>query len=95
VGPGLVPFGVEGVLERPRLSLFSGSALVRSNVVWSPAPDAADLSGAARATGAFPLAAGSADAALTVVVSPGPYTIHVAGVDGSAGEVLTEVYVLR
>lgn len=95
VGPGLVPFGVEGVLERPRLSLFSGSALVRSNEVWSSAPDAADLSGAARATGAFPLAAGSADAALTVVVSPGPYTIHVAGVDGSAGEVLTEVYVLR
>lgn len=95
VGPGLVAFGVEGVLERPRVSLFSGGSLVRSNEGWSNAPYAADLAGAARATGAFPLATGSADAALTVVVSPGPYTIHVAGRDGSAGEVLTEVYVLR
>ncbi|MFM8618236.1 MAG: PQQ-binding-like beta-propeller repeat protein [Opitutaceae bacterium] len=95
VGPGLIPFGVERVLERPKVSLFSGAALVRANDGWSSVPNAYDLSGAARATSAFPLATGSADAALTVVVSPGPYTIHVAGADGSAGEVLTEVYVLR
>ncbi|MFM9031663.1 MAG: hypothetical protein ACKOTF_13520, partial [Opitutaceae bacterium] len=95
VGPGLIPFGVERVLERPKVSLFSGAALVRANDGWSSVPNAYDLSGAARATLAFPLATGSADAALTVVVSPGPYTIHVAGADGSAGEVLTEVYVLR
>lgn len=95
VGPGLRPFGVDGVLERPRISFYNGSSLVRSNEGWSGVPNAADLAGAARATGAFPLGAGSTDAALTVVVPPGPYTIHVAGVDGAVGEVLTEVYVLR
>lgn len=95
VGPGLRPFGVDGVLERPRISFYNGATLVKTNEGWSGVPNAADLAGAARASGAFPLGAGSADAALTVVVPPGPYTIHVAGVDGVAGEVLTEVYVLR
>jgi hypothetical protein len=69
--------------------------LIRSNEGWSSVPFAADLAGAARAVGAFSLSAGSADSALTVVVPPGPYTIHVAGADGSVGEVLTEIYVLR
>lgn len=95
VGPGLAAFGVDGVLPLPRISLYSGATLVRSNAGWSAAPFAADLAGAARSARAFPLAEGSADAALTVVVPPGPYTLHVAGADGSGGEVLTEVYVLR
>lgn len=95
VGPGLAAFGVEGVLPRPRLSLFSGSNLIRSNEGWSTVPFFADLSGAARAAGAFPLVSASLDSALTVIVNPGSYTIQVAGADGSVGEVLTEVYVLR
>ena len=95
VGPGLAGFGVEGVLSRPRIALYSGSSEVRSNAGWSAVPFAADLAGAARAARAFPLAEGSADAALTVVVSPGPYTLLVSGADAAAGEVLTEVYVLR
>lgn len=95
VGPGLAAFGVEGVLARPRLSLYRGVSMIRSNEGWSSVPFAADLAGAARAVGAFPLPQGSADSALVVIVPPGPYTVHVSGVDSSVGEVLAEVYVLR
>ena len=95
VGPGLEVFGVGGVLARPSIALYSGSRLLGSNEGWSGVPFAADLAGAARAAGAFPLSPASADSALTVVIPPGPYTIHVSGADGSSGEVLTEVYVLR
>jgi hypothetical protein len=44
--------------------------------------------------GAFPLTAGSRDAALALTVAPGGYTIQVSGVDASAGVVLVEVYEL-
>lgn len=42
--------------------------------------------------GAFPLPAGSLDAALAVQVPPGSYTIHVSGSDGGTSEALVEIY---
>jgi len=50
---------------------------------------------AAESVGAFPWPGGSADAALLLLLEPGPYTIQVSGVDGSVGEALAEVYLLR
>ena len=47
-------------------------------------------------TGAFPLTAGSADAAMAVGLQPGPYSVVVSG--GSAtetGDVLVEVYYIQ
>ena len=52
------------------------------------------LGGFGTSVGAFPLTAGSRDAALALTVAPGGYTIQVSGVDASAGVVLVEVYEL-
>ena len=70
-------------------------ALLLPAVQQAREADRLRLAKAPQAVRAFPLAEGSADAALTFVVSPGPYTLLVSGADAAAGEVLTEVYVLR
>lgn len=91
VGPGLDGFGVTGTLAAPLLRLFdaTGTVLVENNG-WA---GAAQLTQAAALSGAFPLAAGSADAALLVTLPPGAYTIQVSDANGAAGGVaLAEVY---
>ena len=93
VGPGLVQFGVPGVLARPTLAVYSGQTLSRTNTGWTSDGLKADLESAARAVGAFPLADGSADCAALLSVNPGNYTLQVSGVGGTTGEVLVEVYV--
>jgi outer membrane protein assembly factor BamB len=95
VGPGLTQFGVSGVLERPTLSLFGGDQrLIRTNSGWTTDNVTYDLVAAARLTGAFALAANSADCALIAVVDPGVYTVQVSGVSGTTGEALVEIYKL-
>jgi uncharacterized delta-60 repeat protein len=91
VGPGLNGFGVTGTLAAPLLRLFdaAGNTLVE-NSGWA---GAAALTQAAAASGAFPLAAGSADAALLVTLAPGAYSIQISDANGAAGGVaLAEVY---
>ena len=87
VGPGLVPFGVTGVLADPRLSLLSGAATVASNDNWL-STDAATMA----ASGAFALTAGSKDAAFVSPLSAGAYTAPMAASDGGSGVALLEVY---
>ncbi len=94
VGPGLVPLGVPGALARPVLTLFAGSTALAANTGWTTGVAAADLRGAARAVGAFPLGETSADSALLVTLDPGAYTLRVAGAGDTAGEALVEVYVV-
>jgi uncharacterized repeat protein (TIGR03803 family) len=89
VGPTLTAFGVEGALADPQLALYRGSALVRQNDNWG---GAAEVSAAAAAAGAFPLPAGSRDAALVVTLEPGAYTAQVSGVNATTGVGLVEVY---
>jgi hypothetical protein len=89
VGPGLTGFGVSGAVADPVLKLFnSAGALVTANDNWS----GADVSAASAATGAFPLTAGSADAALLLNLAPGGYTAQVTDTRGLGGVVLTEIY---
>jgi uncharacterized delta-60 repeat protein len=91
VGPGLNGFGVTGTLAAPLLRLFdaAGNTLVE-NTGWA---SAAALTQAAAVSGAFPLAAGSADAALLVTLAPGAYSIQISDANGAAGGVaLAEVY---
>ena len=95
VGPGLTPFGVTGVLAQPRLAVFSGAAEVARNLGWSTSPDAAGITQAGLAAGAFPLASNSADSALLINLAPGAYTAQVAGVGGATGVALVEVYEVR
>jgi|GEM_PF-434410 len=94
VGPGLAGFGVNGILARPELKVFSGASVVLTNVGWTSSVLRGDMAGAAKVVGAFPLAAESADCAAIVTLQPGAYTIQISGVNGSAGEALVEVYLL-
>ena len=89
VGPTLGSFGVTGVLADPKLDVYSGGNKIAENDTWS-----AGLAGVFGSVGAFPLSAGSKDAALTVTLPPGGYTVQVAGADGGTGEALIEIYEL-
>jgi hypothetical protein len=94
-GPALSAFGVAQTLQRPQIAVYQGGRLLRLNRGWSEGGVAYDLRVAAESVGAFPWPGGSADAALLLLLEPGPYTIQVSGVDGSVGEALAEVYLLR
>jgi hypothetical protein len=91
VGPGLSQFGVTGVLENPRLQIYSGSSLVIDNDDWAGAPQ---LTAAFTSVAAFPLPANSRDAALVLSLQPGTYTAQVSGVANTTGIALVELYEL-
>jgi dienelactone hydrolase len=94
VGPtiGAAPFGVSDTLARPVLSLFRGSLRLASNTGWGTAANPADIRVAAAKVGAFALPEGSLDSALLGTLSPGPYTLQVAGANNTSGVALVEVY---
>lgn len=92
VGPGLTSLGVANALAKPRLQLMSGSVVVATNAGWSTAANAGEITAAAARAGAFPLVAGSADAAIFATLAPGVYSAVAAGADGGTGVVLLEAY---
>jgi hypothetical protein len=97
VGPGLARYGVTGALVAPRLEINdSAGRLIAANEGWTipgGAATPAQLNAAATAVGTFPLANGSLDTAVVLTnLAPGTYTATLRGVNGSAGEVLAEVY---
>ena len=95
VGPELANFGVTAALSDPELKLFDAtSAEISSNDNWSSNSNAALIASASADLGAFPLTAGSGDAAVLVELSPGSYTVHARGISGAVGTVLLEVYFL-
>jgi hypothetical protein len=53
---------------------------------------AAEISAAATASGAFPLASGSKDAAVVLTLAPGAYTAFVSGANRMTGVALIEIY---
>jgi uncharacterized delta-60 repeat protein len=89
VGPGLAPFGVSDLLADPQISVIPSGrvAPVAANDNWS-----SDLSTSFAAVGAFPLTAGSRDAAVLVRLPPGGYTVVVSGVGNTTGTALVEIY---
>jgi hypothetical protein len=88
VGPTLLAsFGLTGALADPQLQLWSGATLVASNDDWLEAD-----AGAMAAAGAFPLNAGSGDAAIVRTLTPGAYTTPVAAPGDMSGVVLVEAY---
>jgi hypothetical protein len=94
VGPTLAAFGLAGVLADPQLTLFRGSTALATNDNWNTQPDAAALAATAAQVGAFPLPAGSRDAALLVTLPPGSYTATVGGVGATTGTALVELYLV-
>jgi hypothetical protein len=91
IGPGLTAAaGISGVLSRPQLTLFDANRQpIYTNSGWGGNGTLAALF---PQVGAFPLAIDSDDAALVVTLPPGVYTAQVAGVDGSSGIALVELY---
>jgi hypothetical protein len=99
-GPALAaaPFNVAEVLADPRLTVFNVDVnppvVVGVNDDWGTPIGAASgpaaLAAAAAQTGAFPLVAGSADAALLATLAPGNYTLNVTG--PAPGVALVEAY---
>jgi sugar lactone lactonase YvrE len=90
VGPTLVNYFVSGFLVDPRIRIYSsGGGVLAENDNWGG--DAATAS-AISSTGAFPLIAGSRDAALVTTLSPGLYTVHISGVLDTTGIALGEIY---
>lgn len=92
VGPGLAELGVAGVIADPVMKIFRGDDVVAQNDNWGDQPGAAQLAPAMAAVGAFPLRAGSRDAALLLDLTPGSYTVQVSGVGDATGVALVEVY---
>ena len=86
IGPSLTDFGVAGVLEDPTLELRDvQGTLVSSNNNWR-VPNETEI----EATGLQP--GKDAESALLETLPAGAYTAIVAGVGGTAGVALVEVY---
>jgi len=83
VGPSLERFGVNGIAD-PSLSLFSGSQLIGQNDDWNPADPGSPF--------AFPLNADSKDAAFSMLLSPGKYTLWATPQTIGVGTELAELY---
>jgi hypothetical protein len=89
-GPALGALGLAGAVAAPRLRLHDGSGSVLSeNAAWEKTPGAA---AAIAAAGAFPFAAGSADAAIVAMLAPGNYSAEVIAQGGAGGVALVEIY---
>lgn len=91
VGPTLDTFGVTDPLPAAQIAVFSQQdQTLATNDGWSQTPQ---LSTAFQSVGAFPLPAGSTDAASEMQLTPGAYTTRVtAGTAGGSGIALAEVY---
>jgi hypothetical protein len=93
VGPGLLPFGVSGVMPDPLLEVRTSSGLVvATNDNWGGGRILSDLF---KTVGAFSLNEWSGDAAVVVTLEPGGYSAVVKGhpwTTGETGVALVEIY---
>lgn len=94
IGPSLAQFGVGGVLADPQLQLATGTTVLATNDDWSTQAAGGSVSAiadAASGAGAFPLGAGTKDAALLRAMAVGSYTVQITGTAGT-GVALAELY---
>lgn len=91
VGPTLRQFGVEDSAGDPALLIRSEGTIIATNDSWLAGADAMAVEESSAKVGAFPLAAGSQDAALVLNLPAGSYTAEVTPA-GSGGTILLEIY---
>lgn len=96
VGPTLGRLGVADALSDPFITVFARNMLFTMNDNWSDSDEADRIAELSSRIGAFPLEAGSLDAARVLILQPGSYTVHVAASATSTlnGTVLVEVYTI-
>jgi hypothetical protein len=91
VGPALSAFGVGGVLNDPKVTLYRDSTKLAENDDWGTA--GSEVSAWANKLGALALGNGSKDAAMIALVEAGgAYTVHVEGNGSAVGVALVEVF---
>ncbi len=91
IGSTLKLYGITDAVTRPRIKLFrqSDGAVLSAAEGWT---DTSEMAQAFQRVGAFPLQAGTGDAAMLVTVDPGLYTVQLSNLDGTAGVGLIEIY---
>ncbi len=90
IGPALTNYGITSAIANPRMQLYNAAGtLLSENTGWG---GTSALMQVFNQVGAFPLTAGSADAAMLVTLAPGQYTVAVSDVNGLGGIALAEVY---
>ncbi len=93
IGPGLQARSVPGFLADPNFQIVDGSNnVVATNDNWETSDTLSDTKSVTSQVNAVPLDAGSKDAALTVTLAPGGYTVVVRGTGGTTGIALVELY---
>ncbi len=93
VGPSLTSFGIDQALADPQLTIMRSGTPIIGNQDWGSSPSNENqVTNASLSAGAFELDYGSRDAALTVTLSPGIYTIVINGKPQQEGIVLAELY---
>ena len=93
IGPGLAAHGIGDPANNPILTLYRDDDIIATNLAWGEINSGVEVGAATNAAGAFPLAAGSRDAALVVTLEPGAYTLTVEEADAaSTRTALVEVY---
>lgn len=96
VGPSLAPYVAGDFLADPvlRVTRVVGAplGLVVENDDWQTEGDWAETAQAATRTGAFPLQANGADAAIALTLTPGNYSVEVQRKGHATGLALVEVY---
>ena len=100
VGPSLGKFGVPGALKAAKIELHTTDpngkdVVLMTNTQWDAIPsDGTAVTNAGNQVGAFPLTAGSKDAARLIYLFPGSYTVILSAADGTPGVGLVEAYEL-
>jgi len=93
VGPSLKALGLPTALDNPTLRLFRNGELIASNDDWGIGAEPELVATLGVQVGAFPLTAGSKDAALVRTLAAGAYSVQITGSGaGITGPVLAEVY---
>jgi len=92
IGPTLAqpPFGITGVMDDPKLTIYASQTIIAANDNWGGAPT---IGAVADSVGAFKITdAGSKDAVVLLSLAPGNYTAVVSSTNGGGGITITEVY---
>lgn len=94
IGPALTAHGVGDALSDPKINVLdAGGRVLLANENWNDhAAAGLEVQTASAQAGAFPLPAGSADAALLAKLPAGTFTLEVGGAPGATGVALAEVY---